>query len=777
VSSELVLAPASVTAITVSAGIAPLILRASGDGTSPVTLSGTIMRPETSVSLEGQHTAGGFVYARHLDGAGLRHAVSFVAPDTTAKLTGQVFSYGFKAAVVGTPEGSFQLGALIQGCDLEPIALSGAEQPHLRDAEAACDVEPIRWDAGAVTANDATLSAGTEVDLTDGGSDVDATHTPPTFFCTHPGSGWAEVQLPFSTASDGVLTTVVSRRDVTCTLAGLDGMFAANLQIATRIKHGPIIPTLAPFGTWRPEEDVVFTSDAYRSGLVALGADGVYYKDIASDRSAVSLASVTLEGPSNSASFASAGNYATPVYGEAQIASKEPQLVAGAIEVAYFPATGGTLTAKGPDSQTLSTEVSAVTALAVEFGTPNSILTEVSFADGTADTVLVRGIIKNGDTITENGFIRWIRASDLPLSLGRRTFNLLSVAEGTALATAGIPPSHYRIGFFNTAWDEARAFWAGGRVVPLAGGTVFEVSDSRLSNVTIASPCPASVATDAVTGCRIGPNEVLLVALEDSVEMFSPIDGQHLGALIEAGLGDPDGFVHVVQNQLDHCLYASQQTTASGNGIWRYNDEGDLLNAAAYVTDAGLTPAGMLNQGPLLYVANQQGGVVPINTFANQGAPRPGPSLLSALDAGALARGVTANANGNLYFSDVASGGDTGRVKEIVAQTTTATDFLTALSQPMQVALDVADTPNLIVAIAGEHAIGTWTFDGDQVRYIDDVYTTEEPVGVWPLLNEFYLVSGTGLGVDAFMPGSHARSAKDTAITADGRQISRVCLP
>ena len=55
---------------------------------------------------------------------------------------------------------------------------------------------------------------------------------------------------------------------------------------------------------------------------------------------------------------------------------------------------------------------------------------------------------------------------------------LLTADQQTALASLGAA-SEYAVGLYRVAWDEGRRLWDGGRVLPVACGTVllFEAAD------------------------------------------------------------------------------------------------------------------------------------------------------------------------------------------------------------------------------------------------------------------------------------------------------------
>jgi hypothetical protein len=784
-SSALTLSSTVQQAITNADGVAPLMLRGAADTGGPSTLTGTEMRGAFpgSASLHGVHTVGGYVYARHLDVAGIRHRVKVVPAASANALTGVPIQVGLRVAAEGAPTTALDLALRTVGCDLEPIALSGTEQAHTRDEAFGCEAEPIDWPAATVVAGGGSLGAGAVVDLTVGGSDVDATHTPPTFVCTHSGTARAQVQLRFlPPAGTTPLTTLVGTQDFACTWTG-DRIIAANYATATRVAHGPIVPTVAPFGAPLPVHDVAFVTDAYRQAVVALGADGFYYKGVSATRSEQTVSTIKLLAPNNDATLVSGDRYEAVTYTESSIDNKEPTDPNTAnINVQYFTPGGGALRVEAATSAGAVVVAAAGSGeLDVKFGTPNGVDTSISFADGAADTIYIRGVIRspNGATgaIQPDGFVRWLRASDLPLVVGRRSFTVLTTAQAMALTTAAVAPTHFQIGFLKTNWDEARTFWpTNGRVVPVSGGVVYQLSASRLAAAPVASPCPTTVQTGTNSACKSGPNEVLAVAVGADVELFSALDGSYLRNLAHAEAGEPNGFIQIVQNTVDHCLYATQQTTSLGSGIWRYGSDGELLSGAAvYLSDAGLTPAGLLAQGPLLLVANEQGGVDVINTTA-------APSIVATYDATALARGVTTNTNGDLYLSDVATGAADGSIRSVPAGSpngTAATVFVDPFTDPRQVALDFANTPNLLVAIAGDNAVAAYAFsDGGVVRNVDDLYQgTESPVGIWPLFNEHWLVAGDNIGVDVVMPGSHVRTNTKTTISADAGQVSRLCLP
>jgi hypothetical protein len=742
---------ALLTAMDVGGGrISPLVPRVHTTGAARHADNAALMLDEQVV--RAQLSAPGFVYFRHLDASGPRYAVTH-APPAEQYLTGEVIPYGVQVDVLGTPAALRSIELTHTGCNVEPI---GPESPV---QSAACGARESVTRHGESLPHLGILAADSTLDML-------ASPDAASFFCPFAGTGEVSLALAFTEERARVLTVHTSA-PVRCT-PSFDLLLAANRLSAASRLHGPIVPTFMPTGSPLPLSEVRFSSAAFLSALQPLGADGVWHPALTSAASVSPTAELSVEAPLNSARLAWDGDDYVPTYAEAKLPAREPGL--SAIDAPYYPESESELLASR-ESSAVDVLVGARAAHAVTFGVARGPATEISFAEGSVDAVYVQGL---GDAENGASFARFIRPTDLPLAHGRRSFSLLTSVQAAEVATQALAITRYRVGFLNVSWDERRDLWPGGRVMPVAGGTVYELEAAAIAEPgSMSTGCRPS-AVDEASGCRRGPREVLLVASGGKVESFSPVDGSYLGTLVEAGGGRPDGFVHVVQSPSNHCLYASQHSSAHGNGIFRYDHVGTLAELDPLSLKGAERPYGLLGTDLFfagdLWLITRPAGVLMVDGTGH---------VIDAQDSALSARGVEIGPGG-VYASGKLSGDATGSVRLLSGGEggNTASYFITGLAGPEQLVYDPAETGRLLVALADQPAVAAYDFDTrGPLLFIDDVYTDEHPRGVYPLLNGQWLVAGDGLGVDVLMPGTHVRYPSDTQVSDDSAYISRVCLP
>ena len=695
----------------------------------------------------------GFVYLRHLDGASAQYALRVRAPASTY-VTGEPVRFGF---VVATADAQVERSvSLFQGaCDALPVGkiANTPGEPACSHGQPATVVREA-----AELPLDGELRPHSTLDLTEGARAA-------TFFCPYAGVGEVRERMTVHEAGEPVLT-VLARATFSCT-PSFDLVLAADWLMATRYLHGPLVATLAPYGTALPYDEVTLTRAAWLAGVSAFGADGVWYTGLTAEPGGPSTSALSFEGAHNRAALAWTGSEYVASYEAPQLASREPGLEP--IDGPYFAGRPGQLTVRAGDAA-ISVAAAALPALDLRFAEPDGLGTELSFADGAADTVLISGSSANAES--RDGFARWIRASDLPLVDGRRTLALLSSDQAALLADAPWQLARLEVAFMNVTWDQERAIWPDGRIVPVGAGTILELDATQLGREPLQpAPC-GELVTDADSGCQSGPREVLLVAARHGVEMFSPVDGEYLGAFMAAGASEPDGFVQVVQGDTDHCLYASQHMQGHA-GVLRYDTRGRLLdeNPLALASDA--TPYGLLSSqwfaGQLWLVAQGQGGVDMLGP-AGESYTRYEPTLAS--------RGVTIGAAG-VYASGLLAGDALGSIRRIWGDDAGQTHqeyFARELAGPEQI---VMDGERLLVALSEQPGLAAYEFaDGKPVRFIDELFAhPAAPRGVFPLLDGRWLVAGDAMGVQVVVPGTHVRDATPSEMLEDAAYISRACLP
>lgn len=722
---------------------------------------------------KGTLSQAGFFGFRHVD-----ESATYAVTHGTTKasyLTGEVIALGVRLAVVGAPSDARTAELTVAGCNVEPVGPEGAHS-----ATDCGDRETIHRAAHELP-NAGNLSANSTLDLLD-------TDDEPRFFCPFPGQGEVTTELALMRGTTRDLTVRLSGQ-VLCSQQGLDIVAFTNRYVANRLLHGPAFVSRAPYGVPTPHEEITFMSDAYAAGLEAFG-DGVRYLGVTGERSQVAVPTFEVEAPDNVATFTASGVEYTASYTEASLPSREPAMDPNDIEVAYFPPAGGVLTVTSA-SGSLAVSAPGLAALELAFTDMTSFeegasnddrapLPRVSFADGSAEYVYIRGLVReeNGE-FGPDGFVRWLRARDLPLEAGRRSFDLMTREQWETAGTT-FNLTHLRVGFLNVVWDEERALWPNGRVVPVAGGVMLEGSVARLRDdieLRRGTACPTEGFDEphSVTGCRIGPREVLLVASGGKIEMFDPFDGSYEGTFIEAGPDAADGFIQIAQNWEDRCLYAAQKTSSGDIGIWRYNHLGEPLSSDQgdpYIQDVDVVPAGLMIQGHVAFIGNELGGVLLWNTRSNVN------NVMLDFDNDLRVGSVITDPIGNLYYTAGLLGGPLDRIRTIDLDDFSIRDWLTEMTQPGQINQDAADFPNMLIALPDEHAVQARRFaDQVSIRTVDDVYTTDRPIGVHPLLNDRWLVAGEGLGVDVLMPGTHVRTKADTPVASDSGFITSVCLP
>ncbi len=779
VNANLTIQGAALTAITNSDGISPLTFHRIPNAGTPARLNTVTMRLLAEPVLSGELDGAGYVYARHVDSAGARYGVQVTTGAALTKLTGETFDLSTKVTVVGTPNATTRALSLItRGCDLEPLQPLGVEQAHVKEGN--CEVEPVLREGTNLTVAGGALSAGAVIDLTSAGSDVDATHLPPRFFCTAPGAAMAAVHLGFGVGADREVT-VIAEQGVTCTPSG-DAVYLGDVIGATQLLHGPVVPTLSPFGTPIPFADVQLMKPTARGTLVA-GDSFVYAAPGRTLTSLEGLTTFTLRGP---------GNFVPVAFGMDE--TYKLVLPGPRQTVPVMPIEGGALKLENDSNVALVTlNVASRASLKVTFDTPSVASPAVLFEDGLIDLVLIRG---NTTTSTGSGirFERWVRASSAPLTGSRRRVDLLTAAHSIALD--GITPSSIDIWFFNVAWDETRSFAATGRITPLAGGFAIRVAPSTLARPPLVSPC---VAVDAsATTCDAGLNEHLAVATQSGVELFDPIDGRYVKTLLNGTTLGAQGFRQVVQGS-DGCIYASQQNNgANGNGIWRYSTNGTALTAqnAPYIALAqaddgaatAFTPRGLTVVDGDLLVANEGGGVLRFD--AVNGAN--GTWLVDYLSVATYSPNSVFLANtggaGRLFTTDAkAAAGSQKWIQSDPPATSTAVatgivDRVSVLSNPQQVTTDAGALLDVLIANAGGHDVRLYsravpgTLPQTPERTIS--FGAQTPQGIHPLLNGSWLVAGTdNLDVQAVVPGLVEQPKTIIRDTGDAYYISRVCMP
>jgi len=782
-SANLTVDGAVLTSITGANGLAPLTLHRLPEAGAAARLTNVQMRLGTAPLLTGGVAGGGHVYARHVDDSGARYAVEVVTSGgALSKLTGEVFDLGSKVTVSGTPLVVRPLSLRLLGCDLEPLQPTGVEQS--REQGVGCEIEPILREGTALTAAGDSLSADSSIDLKTGGSDVDATHLPPRLFCTLPGPASARLELGFGAGSDRAVT-VVAEQSVTCTPSG-DRLGALELRRANRNQHGPVIPTVWPFGTPVHVSDVRVSNAATIAQFQALGGDGWFAATVPTLASENLFASfdfltedtgggdinalaMTFDDPSDS--------YFEDGYGDPSFR--------------FYTDAGGRVSVEDPGvgTSTLSADVTGFDDIDLRFGASGNANTQISFANGTVDAVVISGFdrVNPGDPLRLR-FERWLRPSDLPLVQGRRSTPLLTAAQQTQLQTAGTTITSYSIALINASWDEDRILWSGGRVLPVVGGHLVNVFADRIDPALVpASPCPA-VVTNGSNGCQTGPYETLLVATSSGIQAFDPVTGKRLGKAFDGTASDRNGFRHVIPGA-DGCLYASQHDD-DVDGVYRYRPTTTGIAAL----DADGTPyfsvdepygLGFLDTGELLVAS----GAEPVQSFASNA-----PDNYGTQDV-ANTRGLLVYPTRPMVPAGIvlvsqragALGAQTVALFPPTADAQPPVQWLSGLTQPEQVAADAADAPNILVAQASG-VLKAYRFpSGNPLTYTSEIGSpaieyeysdTEAPQGVWPLLNDgHWLVAGEDMGVDVVVPGSLVKTATATTFADDAYYVSRVCLP
>jgi hypothetical protein len=409
---------------------------------------------DSSATLTATVSGPGLVYAAPLEAA---YQVEIASPKL-AYVTGEVIDLSPIVSVAASPApgvATRTLEAELQGCDLEPI--NNATPNHVinqaSSTRAGCTyfTTIARADQAAPTApngieGSTVLSSGNTVNLRDAGN------SPPSLYCRRPGAGWGATRLYFKNGTTTDLT-VEKRLDVTCTYSG-DWVAAYDQVEVTRT--GNALSYAAP----------------YTPGAEAWIAPPITYTTVAPDAvryaqpAALNLSS---QGP---ASITAAAGYRavpatlTPTSTVTFTNVGGPQRYTSAVQpagTALYEFRSNAEIRFNPGNFDCFPVASSVLNLTITDAAGAS--TQVSTLDGTYDVLSIRATFAGSpNTIVQ----RWVDASRLA---SNERVPLLTAAQQTELSSLGAA-TEYLVGFFKIHWDEARAFWSGGRVIPVACGTV-----------------------------------------------------------------------------------------------------------------------------------------------------------------------------------------------------------------------------------------------------------------------------------------------------------------
>ena len=443
-------------ALAEGSGMAPAILRHASAGEAPSTLADPRLELSGPVSARGTLSGTGFVYLRALDTDESHYSID-VGELGSRYRTGEVFSFDAAVTVLGNPSDSRSLQAEVVACDIEPIEGSATQDAS---STASCP------ELATIEQASVDLTSGTTVDFSGASA--------PTFFCKFPGQGWVRHVLRFE-GDGGTALTVTKQQSVRCDLSG-DKVAAFDLRAA--FADGGAIsvdPSYAGFAA------AVFASGDFLNATEPFGDDGLIVVAAPAgleSRLSAKAADPIRAGTSdaggadyNEVDFQYVEDTATSGIYAASFALPVDPGDAGVQEaVPFFGGAAGSIAFGFGAADALGTVTlspGAVTDLALEFGSPNGHVTTASFAGGEVDAVYVQGISSSGAVME-----RWVRPADLPaLTGGKRELSLLSSDQQQEASDQGLTFEFFLIGFFRVEWDEPRAFWSTGRVVPIMSGT------------------------------------------------------------------------------------------------------------------------------------------------------------------------------------------------------------------------------------------------------------------------------------------------------------------
>ncbi len=752
-----------------AAAAAPALTRVLVPGQAPVNASNAQFNLTDTgwFALSQLDQMGAFVYLRHLDGAAKRYEVAFELPTEESYLTGETFDLGARVSVVGQPATARTLAVVSQACNLEPL------QPQAEDLGTTvadgCELDVVRRTGAQLDSDyaDGALNAGRVFDLTT--ANAAATHLPPRFFCDFPGHGQATVNLGFLVGAEPELLVGASR-EIACILSR-DRISAVDRLQAETTGGGPIGFTMLNEAGLEPKSEAFVAGEAATTAFTSVGS-GVYRAASGALASEQPFASVALasDAPANGVTLGfSAGSYVEGPYTDDDVSL---------FELGAAPAS--TLTATFSASDALSVQAPDFFQVAPQFGLPNAAQTRFSFADGSADVVVIRGLSDDGQVLYE----RWLRPSLLQEAGGRRHAQLFDLAEfeaafgDQATTKAGeflADVVDFTLEFVRVTWDKEHAAGTTGRVLPLLAGYAVHVPARAYD------PCP--YVADTKPACTKGPRHVLLVATQDSVEMFDANTGEYLERVLEVSGAD---FKQVVQAQ-NGCLIASQH--GQGNtGIFAYqvtvggvgDDAQSILTPEEVAHALDFLPNGLaVRANGTLLIANALGAALLIDdegpaylTDSEQPLSGYGLALLESQGGFAIANRAAADGAQQIWMEAFSGPGEEGANIDL------------ALSLPEQLTFSASSVGGLLGLVeAGTRELTLYGAGGVPAALASYAFPqgAGTPRGAFPLNAEGkWLVAGTdGLGVQLvdFTGAEPTATAVGELGDLEAQYISSACVP
>jgi hypothetical protein len=446
-------ATAAFTAVTVRA------LPAGGavaNGTGAVlNLSKRTLPADTVTRLSATVSGPGHVYVAPLDA----YQVDMRTPKT-AYVTGEVIDFSTIVTVGATPAVATRTLELeVNGCDLETInyATSNYVVPQVVAANPNCSGRYLTLTRTTTNIEGgAVLTASKVVDLRQ------TDNTPPSLFCKWPGTGKAAATRLFFKTGSAVDLEVSKDVELTCTYSG--DLIAVSDEV----------PITRGGGT-----DFVVGSTYTPRAYAAISPTGITYTSLAPDAVTFTEPATVLSGagptsfdadadyltgpdltPTTTATNSVTFNYATDRY--------TPAIGNGTGFYRFLPraelhitAPGGVIDCYPPSTADLSLQLSD----------RNGASSTVAILDGSIDLVSIRARIPGTGAAT---IVQ--RLVDATKLTRYQAVPLLTAAQQGAITGT---PSEYAVGFYRVAWDERRKIWDGGRVLPVACGSVlmFEAAD------------------------------------------------------------------------------------------------------------------------------------------------------------------------------------------------------------------------------------------------------------------------------------------------------------
>jgi hypothetical protein len=471
-------------AVDATTAFDPLIVRALpaggtlANGTSAVLrLSKRTLAADTVSTLTATVAGPGHVFVAPLEAPGV-YSVDMRTPTKTAFVTGEVIDFSTIVTVTGTPAAARIFEAEINGCGLDPInyasVVGDVPQPAAVTNHPSCAganyVAITRRGGPAISggtivggtaAGGAALAGGTTLDLRAHDS------TPLGLYCRYPGAGKGAARLFFKTGATTNLE-VVKDIEVTCASSGDWIAIYDQVDITRGGANDYVIGT-------------TYTPRSY----IAIAPPAITYTTVAPDAVRFAEPAAVLSGAGAVSTFSAVADYQTGV-DPAPIVHNATNTVTFTYATDRYTAALTTPTPGFFDfraradlhireggSTLFDCYPPALADLGLQLGNRAGAASTVSTLDGTIDVVDVRARFPAASPATVVH-----RVVDATRLMSHQAVPFFTNEQRTALASLGAA-SEYAVGFFRIAWDEQRRLWDGGRVLPVACGTVllFEAAD------------------------------------------------------------------------------------------------------------------------------------------------------------------------------------------------------------------------------------------------------------------------------------------------------------